>query len=380
MLAIGIMSGTSLDGVDCALVEIDNNKFELIKFVTLDYSLEFKNKLAKNLNNDTAKLADISSLNFEISDWFNKAIDKLLLNTNYKYSDISFIASHGQTIWHDPKGEYGRASTLQIGEASVITNHTGITVINNFRAADVAAAGEGAPLVPKSEYLIYSRLNKNIILQNIGGIGNLTYIKKGAKLDEVFAFDTGPGNCMIDFFTKRYFNKPFDENGNIAKSGKIIDKVLDYLKTDSYLLIDPPKSTGRERYSESFMLDLENKLNFSEYKKEDIIKTITYYTAYSIYYHYKKYIIDKGFDIDLVVLGGGGSHNQYIKETLSNLLNKEVLTQEDLGYDSDSKEAMAFAILGYLTLNKECGNVISVTGASKEVILGDVHYGGKDEH
>lgn len=372
MLAIGIMSGTSLDGVDCALVEIKDEKFNLIKFITLDYSQEFKNKLAKNLNNEEAKLSEISSLNFELGDWFNKAIDKLLDGTNYSYKDISFVSSHGQTIWHDPKGVFGRPSTLQIGEASVITNHTNITVVNNFRSADVACGGQGAPLVPMSEFIIYKGLNKNIVLQNIGGIGNLTYIKKGANIDDVIAFDTGPGNCMIDYFTKRYFDKPFDDGGKIASSGRVIDDILDYLKKDPYLLIDPPKSTGRELYSQSFMLDLEKKLDFDKYDKRDIIATITYYTSYSIYYHYKKYLQD----IDLVVLSGGGSHNEYIRSTLSKLLNVDVLTQEDLGYNSDSKEAMAFVVLGYLTLKKKCGNVTSVTGARESVILGDVHYGG----
>ena len=161
MLAIGLMSGTSLDGVDAALVEIIDEKFTLKKFITLEYSRDFRDKLSRNLNDDTARLSEICSLNFELGDWFLKAIDKLLEGTNLKYSDIEFVASHGQTIWHDPKGLAGRSSTLQIGEASVIGAKTNITVVNNFRAADVAMGGEGAPLVPMSEYILYKYLRRH---------------------------------------------------------------------------------------------------------------------------------------------------------------------------------------------------------------------------
>ena len=373
MLAIGLMSGTSLDGVDAALIEIKDEKFTLKKFITLDYPEEFRKKLFRNLSDETAKLSEISSLNFEISDYFVLAIDKLLSGTKYKYSDIEYVASHGQTIWHDPKARFGRASTLQIGEASVIWAKTGIPVINNFRSADVSCGGEGAPLVPMSEYMIYHSNERSIILQNIGGIGNLTYLKKGASLSDVIAFDTGPGNCMIDFFVKRYFDKPFDDGGKIALSGDLIVPLLDYLKNDPYLDKEPPKSTGREYYSTAFMLDLIEKFDLDECNHSDVVKTITYYTAYSIYYNYNKFIKD----FDLVVLSGGGSHNQYIISVLKELLNKEVVTQEDLGYDSDSKEAVAFAVLGYLTLNRRFGNVKSATGAKRDVVLGNIYYGDK---
>ena len=214
MYAIGLMSGTSLDGVDSALIEIKEENgietFKLINFITLEYPETFRKKLLNNLSDDTAKLSEICSLNFEISDYFVLAIDEVLKGTGLKYQDIEFVASHGQTIWHDPKGLAGRASTLQIGEGSVITSKTKITVINNFRSADISYGGEGAPLVPMSEYMLYKDNKKSIILQNIGGIGNLTYLKKGCSIDDVIAFDTGPGNCMIDYFVNRYFNKPFD--------------------------------------------------------------------------------------------------------------------------------------------------------------------------
>lgn len=377
MYAIGLMSGTSLDGVDSALIEIKEEKgietFKLINFITLEYPEAFRKKLLNNLSDDTAKLSEICSLNFEISDYFVLAIDEVLKGTGLKYQDIEFVASHGQTIWHDPKGLAGRASTLQIGEGSVITSKTKITVINNFRSADISYGGEGAPLVPMSEYMLYKDNKKSIILQNIGGIGNLTYLKKGCSIDDVIAFDTGPGNCMIDYFVNRYFNKPFDEGGNIAKSGDLINPLLDYLKKDSFLDKEPPKSTGREYYSKSFMNELISKFDLDKYDKADVVATITYFTAYSIYYNYEKFIRD----YDLVILSGGGSRNKYIIDTLKDLTKKEVITQEDLGYNSDSKEAVAFAILGYLTLNGKPGNVKSATGAKETCILGNIYYGKK---
>ena len=201
MIAIGLMSGTSLDGVDAALVKIENNQFKLLKFITLNYNQEFKTKIMRNLHDESARLSEICSLNFELGYKFVEAIDKLLEGTRYQYDDISFVASHGQTIWHNPKYNNGNIpSTFQIGEPSIITYQTNISTISNFRVMDIAAGGEGAPLVPMSEYMLFKSETKNIILQNIGGISNLTYLPKRCKIDDVIAFDTGPGNIMIDYF------------------------------------------------------------------------------------------------------------------------------------------------------------------------------------
>ena len=377
MLAIGLMSGTSLDGVDAALVEIIDEKFFLKKFITLNYSDEFKRKLMRNLNDNTAKLSEICSLNFELGEWFIKAIDELLKSTNLKYSDIEFVASHGQTIWHNPKQKGDLVpSTLQIGDGSVISVKTGITTVFNFRCADIVAGGEGAPLVPMSDYMLYKSNDKNILLQNIGGMGNLTYLKKGCSIDEVIAFDTGPGNVMIDYFMKKYYNLPYDDSGNVASSGMVIKEVLDYLiSNDNFLKRIPPKSTGRENYSSEFMEKMAKEMQFSIYKKEDIIATITYYTAYSISYQYKEFIKE----YDEIIVSGGGSHNSYILNVLKDLLKMQIYTQEDFGYSSDAKEAIAFAVLGYLTLNKKTGNVKSSTGAKEDVILGNIALGKSEK-
>lgn len=371
MLAIGLMSGTSLDGMDAILVKIENNKFIPLKFITLPYTEEFKKIIMRNLSDDTAKLSEISSLNFKIGEISVEAIDLLLKDTKYKYHDIEYVASHGQTIWHDPKGVKSTIhipSTFQIGEPSVISYKTGIKTISNFRTMDVASGGEGAPLVPYSEYMLFRSDDKNIVLQNIGGIGNLTYLKKGATIDEVYSFDTGPGNIMIDYFVKKYFNLPFDKNGDIASSGMVIKEVFNYLLKDEFVKKEPPKSTGREQYSKEFMEQMATALEFDRYDKKDIICTLTEFTAYTISYQYLNFVKD----IDLIVVSGGGSHNKYIMKRIEELTNIKTITGEEFGIDSDSKEALAFVILGYQTLHNLPSNVISATGAKDYVILGNI--------
>ena len=371
MLAIGLMSGTSLDGVDACLVDIKNGKFKLLDFITYPYEASLKERIMRNLSNETAKLAEVSSLNFELAYEFVKAIDALLKKSNHKYKDISFVASHGQTIWHDPDGvkcENAVPNTLQIGSASVINQLTGIKVVSNFRCKDIAAGGQGAPLVPFSEYYLYRSKNKNLVFQNIGGISNLTYIKKNAKMDDVFSFDNGVGNIMIDYFTNKYFNMPFDKDGAIASSGKVIDEVLEYLKKDEYIYLPYPKSTGREKYSKEFMEDMASKLNFEKYDKKDIITTITEFTAFSIGYSYLNFLKD----IDLAIISGGGSHNKYLMKRIGEIAKVKVMSGDDYGINSDAKEALAFTVLGYMTLKKRPSNIKSATGAKEDVILGDI--------
>ena len=248
MLAIGIMSGTSLDGVDAALVKIEeNDKFSLVDFISISYVQEFKEKIKRNLSDETAKLSEICSLNYELSYRFKDAIDLLIERNNLKYRDISFIASHGQTIWHEPHPRKGNvASTLQIGDGQIISTLTGIPVVFNFRVSDIVCGGEGAPLVPMFEYLYFKKDDKDIVLQNIGGIGNLTYLKRGCAIDDVLAFDTGPGNVIIDYFMNKYYDKPFDDKGKTAKKGMVIIPIIGKLMEEEFIKRKPPKSTGRE--------------------------------------------------------------------------------------------------------------------------------------
>lgn len=375
MLAIGIMSGTSLDGVDAALVEIkENDKFSLIDFVSIPYEKEFKEKIKRNLSDETAKLSEICSLNYELSYHFKDAIDLLIGRNNLIYSDISFIASHGQTIWHEPHPREGNvASTLQIGDGQIISTLTGIPVVFNFRVSDIVCGGEGAPLVPMFEYLFFKKDDKDIVLQNIGGIGNLTYLKRNCQIDDVLAFDTGPGNVIIDYFMNKYYNKPYDDKGRIAKSGMVILPIIEKLMEEEYIKRKPPKSTGRETYSKENLDRLEKELEFEKYNKEDIIATISEFTVLSIVYNYKTFIKD----FDEVIVSGGGSHNDYIMDRLNEELDNEVHSLDELYSTSevsfsDAKEAFAFAVLGYLSLNGRAGNVKSSTGAKESLVLGEV--------
>ncbi|MFA6890030.1 MAG: anhydro-N-acetylmuramic acid kinase [Bacilli bacterium] len=365
MLAIGLMSGTSLDGVDAALVDIGED-VRLLKFNMLPYDQDMKDRLFRNLNTTTAKLHEISLLNFELGHWFVRAIDALLEDTIYTYQDIEFVASHGQTIWHDPHGN--PASTLQIGEASIIAYVTNIQTISNFRVMDIAAGGEGAPLVPFSEYYLYRNTQQNLILQNIGGISNLTFIPIGATIDDVVSFDCGVGNIMIDYFTKKYYGYPYDESGHIALSGKPIKAVIDYLKQDVFIKRTPPKSTGREQYSHDFMEKMSEECQFPRYRCEDIVATMAEFTAYSIAYQYLTFIKTA----DCAVICGGGSHNLYILKRLREMTQMNIMTGEEFGLNSDAKEAVAFAILGYMTLQGKPSNVPSATGAKHPVVLGQI--------
>lgn len=382
MLAIGVMSGTSLDGVDVALIEIkENDCFSLVDFVSIPYDIEFKEKIKRNLSDETAKLNEICSLNYELSYHFKDAVDVILNKNNLKYNDISFIASHGQTIWHEPHPRPGNvASTLQIGDGQIISTLTGIPVVFNFRVSDIVLGGEGAPLVPMFEYLFFRSKDQNIILQNIGGIGNLTYLKKDCSVNDVLAFDTGPGNVIIDYFMNKYYNLPFDDEGKIAKSGMVIIPILDKLMKDSFIKKVPPKSTGREAYSKEYLEHISSLYEFDKYNKEDIIATITEFTAMSIIYNYKTFISD----FDMAIVSGGGSHNKYIMERLNEEFNHKVFTLDEK-YNingvsfSDAKEAFAFAVLGYLSLNGRCGNVRTSTGAKDDLVLGEVTLARKVE-
>lgn len=374
MIAIGLMSGTSLDGVDAVLVQICDEEpytYKTIKSITYPYQDDFKKRLFANLTCSTAKLSEISSLNFELGYIFKDAIDKLLEGTAYKYRDIAFVASHGQTIWHDPAGIYsstGTPSTLQIGEASVISYLTHIKVIDNFRCVDIASGGTGAPLVPLSEYLLYGRSGLNLVLQNIGGIGNLTYLKKGGMPGDVLSFDTGPGNVMIDYFMQRYYHLPFDNKGSTGRCGKIIPDLYDFLKKDPYLNIKPPKATGREKYNEEYFQNLIARFDLDEKKPEDVIATLTAYTAYTVAYHYKKYLPA----IDLVVVCGGGAHNEYLLDLMRKFSHLKIITGKEYGIDIDFKEALAFVVIGHRTLLKKPGNLKNVTGAKDNLILGRI--------
>ena len=376
MLAVGLMSGTSLDGIDAVLCDIcgsgNTTRIKQLEFTTLPLSSEIKEKIKRCCNNQ-ATVAQVCSLNFELGELFAEAVQSVCKQYGVKTTQLGFIASHGQTIYHIPRktSDYA-ASTLQIGESAVIAQRCGCPCIANFRVKDMAAGGEGAPLVPFSEYILYSKKDEAVALQNIGGIGNVTVLPANGSIDDVFAFDTGPGNMVIDEAMQCLFNLAYDNNGTIASKGKLIEPLMEQLKKDSYLSLVPPKTTGREVYGSNYTHQLLNQYNTCN--PEDIIATLTWFTAYSIAENYRRFILDK-HDVKKVILGGGGAHNASLRHFLANELpGIAVLTQEDLGYSSDAKEAIAFVILGNETLHHQFSNVPKATGAKQKVILGNVTY------
>lgn len=377
MKAIGIMSGTSLDGVDVVLCEVAgvdlDTKIEELAFETFPFNNSLDKRLQKIISEKHASLEKICSINFELGEFFADCCLRICSKAGIDSTELDFIASHGQTIYHiSEKTDNLYKSTLQLGEAAVIAAKCGCKVISNFRTKDIAVGGQGAPLVPFSEAILFSNPNKNIGLQNIGGIGNITVLPKNCNLDQVIAFDTGPGNMMINATMKYFFNEDFDRNGITASKGNIDELLKTELVNHDYLQARPPKSTGRELFGDDYTYNLIKK--YSQTKPEDFVTTLTWYTAYCIYKSYHEFILPKT-KLDQLIVGGGGAHNQALLKFVSELLPEvEVMKQEDLGKSSDSKEAVAFVILGNQTMHCKPSNLPSVTGAKENVILGQITY------
>lgn len=375
MLAIGLMSGTSLDGVDAVLCEIEGaglqTKVNQVAFATTPLPSPIKEKIKRCCALDHASSDLICSLNFELGEVFAQAVLSLCEQAGIQSSSLDFVASHGQTIYHIPKtqGELV-ASTLQIGESAVIAFRCHCPVVANFRVMDMAAQGEGAPLVPYSEYLLYREEHANIALQNIGGIGNVTYLPAKGGIDDLLAFDTGPGNMMIDAAAQLLFDLPYDDQGKLAAQGKVLPELAQELRAHPYLCKTPPKSTGREMFGIPYTKQLlQRYANASPY---DLLATFTWFSAYCIGESYRQFLLPKGA-LQKVILAGGGAHNATLRSMIQKELpQSEVCIQEDLGYSSDAKEAIAFVILGNETLHGNFSNVPAATGARQKVILGNI--------
>lgn len=390
-LLIGIMSGTSLDGIDIALVQIvtDNHgeiaSANLKAFEYTPYSDSLRKRLLSLCSVDTAKLDDMVTTNFALAHWYAFAVNKLLATSGTASADIDAICCHGQTIWHAPKpaafpgpeGDVMVKSTLQIGSGPVLAELTGIPVISDFRSRDMAAGGEGAPLVPYVDAVLFSSHDAGRILQNIGGIGNATVLPPKNSRQQVFAYDTGPGNMIIDSLVYLQSNgmQRYDTDGKIAAAGQIDQDLLNQLLQDSYYRETPPKSTGREVYGLSFAKEF-----FSEGKNRnlsfpDILATATALTARSITQSYRQFIFPT-IEIAEVILSGGGTQNK----TLVNMIRQDLpaavslKTTAEFGVPDDAKEAVAFAILGHETLMGRPSNLPSVTGASRPVLLGNLSF------
>ncbi|PDZ04365.1 anhydro-N-acetylmuramic acid kinase [Bacillus cereus] len=379
MYIAGVMSGTSLDGIDVALVHIEGSgvgsKVELIHFTTVPFCNDMKNEIQQALSIENSNVQLICSLNFKLGLCFAGAVKEVCKEANFPLGQLDVIGSHGQTIYHQPKQDGTMIpSTLQIGEPAVIAYETKTTVISNFRTMDMAAGVQGAPLVPYSEIILYRHQTKNRLLQNIGGIGNVTVIPSQLSDKSVIAFDTGPGNMIMDELCQRLFRLPYDQNGKIAKQGVVVEEILTYCMNHPFLKMNPPKSTGREQFGEEFVSELLKR--FEKHCKENILTTVTMFTANSIVYHYKEFILPY-YEIDEAILGGGGSYNDTLVEMIRHGLKEEkcaLFLQEDIGFSSEAKEAIAFAILANETYHRNPSNVPSATGATQSVVLGNITF------
>lgn len=377
---IGLMSGTSLDGVDVTLVEITGNwvetKIKLIGFLEYPFPLGLRELILKNSVKETSNVEDISRLNFLIPQIYNEAIDQLCKEIEFDKTKIDLIGTHGQTIHHLPNKikyfDHHVSSTLQIGDPSVLAKLSGIIAVGDFRAGDVALGGQGAPLVPYFDYLIFHSSEKNRALLNIGGISNITVLNKTCKQHDVLAFDTGPGNMMMDHLMKKFYEKDFDNEGTVASSGKFNEDLFVALVTkDSFIEAQPPKSTGREYYGEVFLSSILE--DFNNIPHEDWLHTVTKFTAYAIHRNYEKFILEET-KIDELFVSGGGAKNKFLYKTLSEYFGKDTEIQiiDEIGISSDAKEAICFAVLANETISGNASNIPRTTGASKATILGKI--------
>lgn len=366
---ISLMSGTSCDSIDVGLCLVKPDlSCSLIDGLNYEYPQEIREHIF-NIFHKGVTLSDICKTNFIIGQCFANAANEMIK----RHGKPDFISSHGQTVYHYPKDTniagISERSTLQIGEPSVIAQKTGCMTMANFRTADIAQGGNGAPLVCFADETWFKPLNKNIAIQNIGGISNVTVVSKDCA---TFGFDTGLGNIMIDYCTQKFFNKPYDKDGEFASKGKVSENWLNCLLEDEYYYTEPPKTTGREYFSEKY---IENALKLAPENKYDIIATATALTAKTIAQSYERFVYPNT-SINEVILGGGGAYNPVLKQYLEHYLPKEITlkTHEDYGISNNFKEVMAFALLGYCTFYKIPNNVPSCTGAEKKVVMGQISY------
>jgi len=381
-LALGIMSGTSADGIDVALVRMSGRKASLENFAAFSFPRQVQKAILKLGEGRPVTTGEISQLNFLLGELFAGAALAACKKFRVTPAQIDVIGSHGQTVFHQgtptPFNGQRVASTMQIGDPSVIAVRTGITTAGDFRPADMAAGGQGAPLVPFVDFLLYRHPRIGRVALNIGGIANVTVIPAGAKLDDVFAFDTGPGNMVIDALV-RYFThgrKGFDRSAEMSAKGNLLPGLLQKFLRDKYFAKFPPKTAGREQYGERYLRALLSHREARHANPEDVIRTATILTALSILDAFHHFIRPKA-KIGELIVSGGGAHNPLLMAQLeSGLSEVHVREAGELGVSGDAKEAFAFAVLAYETLHKRPANVPGATGAEKAVVLGKVCYAG----
>jgi anhydro-N-acetylmuramic acid kinase len=380
LIVAGVMSGTSADGIDVALVNVTgkgfNLKLKLLQHTHTAYPAKVRAAILAAMNADKISVAELSRLNFFLGELYAGALRNAQKAANIAKLDL--VGCHGQTIYH--QGEAARylgkpiASTWQTGESSVTAARLGVPVVADFRPADMAAGGKGAPLVPLLDYALFRHARHGRIVQNIGGIANLSAIRAGAQPDDVMAFDTGPGNMLIDQVVQKLFDQAFDNNGGIAARGHVLEPVIIQLLRAPYFQQKPPKTAGREEYGEQYARAF---LKFcGRADKADVIATATALTARSIVHSIRKFVLRRGPFHDYIV-SGGGTQNRTLMHMLAgemSALGLKLKHTDAFGIPSQAKEALAFAVLAYQTWHQQPGNIPSATGAKRPAVLGKVCY------
>jgi anhydro-N-acetylmuramic acid kinase len=414
MLVLGLMSGTSADGIDVALAQIEEGsagksasrrpkdrplpkmKRRLLAHTTLPMSAAVRKEVLRIAEGGASTAGEISQLNFRVGEEFAAAAIVACKKFRVRLEDVELIGSHGQTIFHQgaavPFLGKKTASTLQIGEPAVIAVRTGIPTVGDFRVADVAAGGQGAPLVPYVDWLLLRDDRVGRVALNLGGIGNLTVLEKRNRrpslknrtgvtrgVPRVVAFDTGPGNMVMDALVAHYTKgrERFDKDARMARKGRCVHSFLKELLQDPYLRLKPPKSTGREYYGREFVGKLLRKAAKYRLRPEDVLRTATVFTALSVVDALNRFVLPRVAIGQVIVSGGGAKNPLLMAQLAAGLAPVKVLSSSEVGVDEEAKEAYAFALLAYETWRGRVGNLPSATGASRPVILGKI-CGGRD--
>ena len=402
-LVVGLISGTSMDGIDAALVRISGPatqpRVRLLAFSTLHYSVLVRQSILRIAAGEPATAGEISQLNFLLGELFAEAALRVCKKARVSPARLTVIGSHGQTIYHQGaatrEGGKSITSTLQIAEPAVISERTGVSVVADFRTADMAAGGQGAPLVPMVDYLLLRDKREGTVALNIGGIANFTVIPAGAKPEQVFGFDTGPGNMIIDGLVRHFTHgrKSYDAGGRWAAKGRVNEPLLDVLLRLPFFAQRPPKSAGREQFGQLFIdrfffpkarstdiagpdrlspEQIGNRQSAIVYQPEDLLRTAAELTARSITDALERFVPGRT-PVHRLIVSGGGAHNRLLVARLTELLpNLRVHQSTEFGLDVDAKEAIAFAVLADRTLHGLPGNLPSVTGARRAVVLGSI--------
>lgn len=370
------MSGTSADGVDAAIADVTRTGARVLAFGTFPYPPALRRQVFALFDPRTSRVDAICRMNFVLGEVFAQAVAKLARRSRIPLASIDLIGSHGQTIHHLPSGgaggRRGAASTLQIAEPSVIAERTGITTVADFRPRDVAAGGQGAPLVPWADYVLFRHRRRTRAVQNIGGIANVTYLPAACELADVLAFDTGPGNMVIDRIAQRATagRRRYDADGRLARRGNVHAALLTRLMRHPFLRRQPPKTTGRETFGLAFADALYARARARDIAPLDTLATVTAFTARSIAQAYRRLLPAAP---DEVILCGGGARNSYLVELLRRELSPAVVRLTDeLGINADAKEALSFALLAAAAIRGQANNVPAATGAARAVVCGKI--------